>query len=99
MLNQIRDKNLHVKDSTGAVVTVGYAKTKKQLSRNASMLRANDLIIKDARSQGKETKIEWKTSVKGQREITMSGSVAFRQSQYELAGQFHAPYEHLKIMQ
>ena len=99
VLGQIREKNLYVKDSTGAIVTIGYAKTKKQLTRNASILRANDLLVKDARSQGKDIKIEWKTSVKGQREVTVSGTVAFRQSPVELAGQFHAPFEHLSIMQ
>ena len=99
ILTQIREKNLPCKDNTEAVVKIDHAKTKKQLARNASMLRANELLSKDSRSQGKNIKIEWKTSVKGQREITVAGLVACRQSQNEMSGQFHAPYEHLHVTQ
>ena len=75
---------------------VDYAKTKKQLNRNAFMHKAFEMIKTDGASNGKTVEKEWKVGTeKGTRHITVNREVAFLQSKGDLVGRFVGNFAHL----
>jgi hypothetical protein len=65
--------------------------------RNYSLRRAEELIKAHASASGKETKINWKTSDPGIRNIEVDGSIAFMQNKADIGGKFLPPFESLAL--
>ena len=100
ILKTIGNRNLSCVDANQNKIDIAGAKTKRQITRNWAVGRAKDLLAKDAKTGGKEVKIEWKDpEAKFVRSIEVGGIRAFRQGADEITGKFLSPFEHLFIQQ
>ena len=82
-------------DSTGAKISVKRAKTAFQLKRNASLIKASELLKKDDRCKNKSVAIVWKMDGSKDRVVRVDGRDAFRQRQNDTNGSFLPPFENL----
>ena len=98
VLAGVKTKQLQLKEVDGNQLRVDYAKTKKQLNRNALMHKAFEMIKTDGASNGKTVEKEWKVGTeKGTRHITVNKEVAFLQSKGDLVGLFVGSFAHLAM--
>ena len=59
-LAKIKARNLQIQESDGNILRIDYAKSKRQISRNAFVHKAFDMIKADEKSRGKPLEKEWK---------------------------------------
>ena len=76
-------------------IRFGFAKTKKQLSRNYCVKKAVELLKRDQRTSGKEVAEEWKHAEKGKRTVSVAGQICFLQNASDTCGRFLPPFDNL----
>ena len=96
VLQKIRDSSFTMKDGSQAI-EFKFAKSKKQLRRDASIHRAAEMIKKESKSSITDEKIEWKTSVKGRRCIKIGTQEVFIQEPGDMTGSFFHACAHLQL--
>ena len=66
------------------------------MRRNGYVKKAEDLIKKDAKSQGKKIETDWRVGNNGgKRSIMVDGNLAFSQEPGDLSGSFQGEFSHL----
>ena len=96
VLQKIRDPSLVLKEGN-QTIEFKFAKSKKQLRRDASIHRAAEMIKKESKSSSTDVKIEWKTSVKGRRCIKIGSQEVFVQEPGDMTGSFFHGFAHLQL--
>ena len=93
-LRLIKSNNLFLAESNKNV-RFDYAKTKRQLHRNACVHKACDMLKQDEKGKGQSVVVDWKNPEKGKRTVSVAGTVAFIQAKSDMSGRFVSPFDHL----
>ena len=92
-LKKVIEESSKILGEGDSKVFVGRAKTEFQRNRNTNLRKAEEVFRKDARTNGKVVKIEWKLDGKSKnRVVTMREQTVFLQTPNDLSGHFVAPF-------
>ena len=92
-LKKVTEESSKILGEGDSKVSVGRAKTEFQRNRNTNLRKAEEVLKKDARTNGKVVKIEWKLDGNSKnRVVTMGEQTVFLQTPNDLSGHFVAPF-------